>query len=77
MKRRNSMEQLEVVETRAYIDTKTFYKPQLDLDKVETIDDCKKLIKFIYDNRFRPIHKSTSYAGFEKVEEYFDIGDYW
>lgn len=71
------MEQLETLETRAYIDTETFYKPQLDLDKVETVDDCKRLIKFIYDNCFLPIHKNTAYAGFEKVEEYFDIGDYW
>lgn len=54
-----------------------YYKPELNLDKIKTVDDCKKVLKFIYDNVFQPIPKANVYYGFEEVKEYFDEGSFW
>lgn len=56
---------------RKEIEEYCYYKPELDLDKVQTIEDCKKLLKFIYECNFQPIQKGRVYRGFKEVKEYF------
>lgn len=51
--------------------TRTYYTPKLNLDKVETVDDCKKILKFLCDF-LKPIEEGITYKGFDEVKEYFD-----
>ena len=44
---------------------------ELDLDKVNSIEDCKKILKFLCRHLLKPHPIGWSYNGFEDVEEYF------
>ena len=44
---------------------------ELNLDKINSIDDCKKILKFLCDLIIQPTPEGTGYSGFEDVEEYF------
>lgn len=62
---------------REYIDAKIYeamhYRNyQLNLDKINSIDDCKKVLKFLCDLTIKPTPEGVSYNGFEDVEEYFE-----
>ena len=45
---------------------------ELNLDKVNSIDDCKKILKFLCDLTIKPTTEGVSYNGFEEVEQYFE-----
>lgn len=50
-----------------------YKKPyKLNLDKVTSLDDCKKILKFLCDLTIEPIPKGYTYVGFDKVKEYFN-----
>ena len=51
--------------------TRIYYTPKLNLDKVKTVDDCKKILKFLCDF-LKPIEEGITYKGFDEVKEYFD-----
>ena len=60
-----------------YIETKIYeamnYRGyELNLDKINSIDDCKKVLKFLCDLTIKPTPKGVSYDGFEDVEKYFE-----
>lgn len=44
---------------------------KLNLDKINSIDDCKKILKFLCRLTIKPTPEGVSYNGFEDVEEYF------
>ena len=43
----------------------------LDLDKVNSIEDCKKILEFLCKSTLRPNQIGFEYDGFEEVKEYF------
>ena len=45
---------------------------QLNLDKINSIDDCKKVLKFLCDLTIKPTPEDVGYNGFKDVEEYFE-----
>lgn len=66
----------EYMINRDYIDAKIYeamrYRNyELNLDKINSIDDCKKILKFLCSLTIEPTPEGTSYNGFDDVEEYF------
>lgn len=53
----------------AYLETCRLY--ELDLEKINSIDDCKKILKFLCSLILKPTPEEVSYNGFEEVEQYF------
>lgn len=51
------------------LETYKYY--ELDLEKVKSLEDCKKILKFLCNLTLKPLPKSLSYNGFEEVEQYF------
>ena len=47
----------------------TYYS--LNIDKINTIDDCKKVIKFLSDLTVKPLPDGVGYSGFNIVEEFY------
>ena len=45
---------------------------ELNLDKVNTVDDCKKILKFLCRLAIEPTSEGIKYNGFEEVREYFE-----
>lgn len=44
---------------------------ELDLDKVNSIEDCKKILKFLCKTVLKPHPNGWEYYGFKDVKEYF------
>ncbi len=44
---------------------------ELDLDKVESLEDCKKILKFLCGITMKPMPSNVEYGGFDEVREYF------
>lgn len=54
-------------------DPRYIYKTyKLNLDKVNSVDDCKKILKFLCDMYLQPISIDYEYNGFGDVAEYFE-----
>ncbi len=53
-------------------ETITYKNYQLNLDKINSVDDCKKLIKFLCNLTIKPLPSNCEYNGFDDVREYFD-----
>ena len=49
-----------------------FEKPKLNLDKVNSLEDCKKILNFLYDQTIKPLPEGIEYKGFSEVKEYFE-----
>ncbi len=45
---------------------------ELNTDKINSLDDCKKILKFLCSMSIKPLPSGVEYGGFEKVKEYFD-----
>lgn len=45
---------------------------ELNLEKINSIDDCKKILKFLCSLTIKPTPEGVSYNGFEEVEQYFE-----
>lgn len=63
---------------REYIDAKfeevileSYRNYKLDLEKINSIEDCKKILEFLCKVILTPLPKDVSYSGFEEVEQYF------
>ena len=55
-----------------FYDTETVYRQyELNLDKVNSVEDCKKILKFLCGLAIKPLPEGVGYAGFGEVEEYF------
>ena len=44
---------------------------ELDTDKIESVDDCKEILKFLCSQVLGPLEEELMYSGFDKVEKYF------
>lgn len=55
--------------------TEVYRSYELNLDKVMTIDDCKKLLRFLCRHTFKPTQTNLTYDGFSEVEEYFNTDE--
>ena len=44
---------------------------ELDTDKIESVDDCKKILKFLCGQVLGPLKSGLIYNGFKEVEKYF------
>lgn len=54
------------------IDTlETYHVYELNLDKVNTVDDCKKILKFLCGLSIKPLPDGVEYGGFSEVSNYF------
>ena len=51
--------------------TEEYQTFELDTDKIESIDDCKKILKFLCSRTLKPLRNGSTYNGFEEVEKYF------
>lgn len=47
------------------------HQPILNMDKVETLEDCKKILSFLCDRVLYPIPEGVEYKGFSEVKQYF------
>lgn len=45
---------------------------ELNLDKINSIDDCKKILKFLCELTIKPLPSDIEYVGFDEVSEYFN-----
>lgn len=60
---REMLEQVYLASCRHY---------ELNLDKINSVDDCKKILKFLCDMTLQPTPEGVSYNGFEEVKQYFE-----
>lgn len=50
---------------------KSHHVYELNLDKINTFDDCKKILKFLCNLAIKPLPDGVEYGGFSEVSEYF------
>ena len=56
----------------SFYDTETTYRQyELNLEKVKSLDDCKKILKFLCELTIKPLPSDVEYGGFSEVSEYF------
>lgn len=51
--------------------TETYRTYELDFDKINSIEDCKKILNFLCKHTLKPHPITWEYVGFKDVEEYF------
>lgn len=60
------------IQTGTLVDATQYYRQyKLNLDKINSIDDCKKILKFLCGLAINPLPKGVEYGGFSEVSEYF------
>ena len=52
--------------------TQEYKQHVLNTDKVENLEDCKKLLKFLCGIAMKSLPSGIEYGGFSEVEKYFD-----
>lgn len=52
--------------------TATYKHHTLNMDKIESLEDCKKILKFLCGLSIKPLPEGVEYGGFSAVEKYFD-----
>ncbi len=65
-------ESTKIIATNQYAGMTTYKNYQLNLDKINSVDDCKKLIKFLCNLTIKPLPSGCEYNDFDDVREYFD-----
>lgn len=65
----NLKEYIDARIEEAYLKTCRHY--ELNLEKINSVDDCKKILKFLCSLTLKPTPERVSYNGFEEVEQYF------
>ena len=51
-------------------DTYKYY--ELNLDRINSVDDCKKILKFLCELTIKPLPSDIEYGGFSEVSKYFN-----
>ena len=46
------------------------YQPELDLDKIQTLEDCKKIIDVLFKSMFKPLSSDYSHGVLSDIYEY-------
>lgn len=52
--------------------TETHKQHILNTDKIENLEDCKKILKFLCGLSIKPLPQGIEHGGFLEVEKYFD-----
>ena len=63
----NSTNQGEIIDT-----TETYNLHILNTDKIENLEDCKKILKFLCEITIKPLPAGIEYNAFSDVKQYFD-----
>lgn len=50
----------------------TYKQHILNTDKIENLEDCKKILKFLCGLSIKLLPQGIEYGGFSEVEKYFD-----
>lgn len=60
------------IQTGTLVDVTQYYRRyELNLDKVNSVDDCKKILKFLCGLVIKPLPGGVEYGGFSEVSDYF------
>lgn len=54
------------------IKEETYKQHILNTDKIESLEDCKEILKFLCGLYIKPLPLGVEYNGFLEVEKYFD-----
>ena len=46
------------------------YQPELDLDKIQTVEDCKKIIDVLFKSMFKPLSPDYRHGVLSDIYEY-------
>ena len=46
------------------------YQPELDLDKIQTVEDCKKIIDVLFKSMFKPLSSDYRRGVLSDIYEY-------
>lgn len=46
------------------------YQPELDLDKIQTVEDCKKIIDVLFKGMFKPLSSDYRHGVLSDIYEY-------
>ena len=46
------------------------YQPELDLDKIQTLEDCKKIIDVLFKSMFKPLSSDYRHGVLSDIYEY-------
>ena len=46
------------------------YQPELDLDKIQTVEDCKKIIDVLFKSMFKPLSSDYTHGILSDIYEY-------
>ena len=46
------------------------YQPELDLDKIQTVEDCKKIIDVLFKSMFKPLSSDYRHGVLSDIYEY-------
>lgn len=64
--------QISNIQTGTLVDATQYYgKFKLNLDKINSVDDCKKILKFLCGLAIKPLPEGLEYGGFSEVSDYF------
>ena len=55
--------------------TEVYRHYELNLNKVKSLDDCKKILHFLCRHTLKPIRGDLTYGGFSEVKEYFEADE--
>ena len=64
--------QTATIQTGTLVDATQYYRQyELNLDKIKSVDDCKKILKFLCGLAIKPLPSDLEYGGFSEVSDYF------
>lgn len=67
-----AFEHSQEAQTATLVDATQYYRQyELNLDKVNSVDDCKKILKFLCGLAIKPLPDGVEYGGFSEVSDYF------
>ena len=60
------------IQTGTLVDATQYYRQyELNLDKINSVDDCKKILKFLCGLVIKSLPEGVEYGGFSEVSDYF------
>lgn len=67
-----AFEHSQEIQTATLVDATQYYRQyKLNLDKINSVDDCKKILKFLCGLAIKPLPDGVEYDGFSEVSDYF------
>ena len=57
---------------KTIVDFQNYRGYNLDISKINSIEDCAKILQFLCKLELQPTPIDATYYGFDEVEEYFE-----